>query len=270
MRSRKIALTVILSMLLVLTACFGYVYADNGDPQKMSDKDWEKRRALIEENITTLGSQGPDKVDEWLNKNGIVKAKDLLAEDQEQIIINSAPGAIQCYNIQAYYDTSARKYLVKGWWQYTDMNKPDIFPGPVDVVSLAMCKTDWDPVTGYVFSSNPAGIAVYDNLGNHFPTAGGVSKIDKSGILYSFQDSWHLMEFVGYRGQVWFWLDVKPTQTPIYVKMDLKHTWNAGTLSSFSFDWPLKSAPTIKATIGGSTLSADYANQITLSSWPNF
>lgn len=144
--------------------------------------------------------------------------------------------------------------------------------GAFDGVSLAMCQTNWNPVTGYILASNPANIAVYDQLGTHYPNAGGPSRIDKSGIVYAFEDRWIPRPvqdnlYVGYQGQVWFWLTKVPSQLPIYIKMDFLHTWTNASLSSLGFNWPVNSAPTISMTFSSTPSQFTKANQITLNRW---
>lgn len=168
------------------------VYAKN----VKTDEDWDKRRAFVEEHIAKLGSQGPEKVDEWLQVNGIYKINDIQNQD---VRIASPSGAVTLYNINGYYDTLSRKFVVKGWWTWNDISLVDPTSGALDGVALAMCKTDWNPVTGYVLDSNPAGIAVYDQNGTYYAYAGSASTIDKSGIVYTFQDSWSGTNYTGYR-----------------------------------------------------------------------
>jgi hypothetical protein len=134
-----------------------------------------------------------------------------------------------------------------------------------------MCQTNWNAVTDYVLSSNPAGIAVYDQKGTSYGTAGSASTISQSGIAFTFRDSWGSgTVYCGYQGQVWFWMDKKPSQSSLYVKMDYEHTWSAATLQSFGISWPVGSAPTLDMNFVSAPYNFKIANQITLYSWPNF
>lgn len=256
MRYKKIVFFLSLCIFFLSTTGFSYSL-----DVKM-DNDWESRRAFIEENIINISSQGPDKVNEWLIANGFQEVEYI-----KTIEPLSSPGSVVLRNIQGYYDSVAKKYIVKGWWSWQGIHLVDSTAGALDGVSLAMCQTNWNPVTGYVFTSNPAGIAVYDQDYTHYPHAGGASKIDKSGIVYTFQDAWQGSKYVGYHGQVWFWLNSTPSQLPIYIKMDFEHTWTNANLSSFGFNWPVGSAPTINMVFNITPANFKIANQITLSSW---
>lgn len=253
----KKALTIV-SLCLILLLNVSTVSAKNSN----SDKDWEKRRAFIEENIIVLGSQGPDKVDEWLQANGIHKVESI-----NSIQPASAPGSVKITYIDGYYDGVAKKYLVKGWWTWNDISLVDSNAGALDGVSLAMTQTNWDPVTGYILESSPAGIAVYDQNGTYYPYAGNTSKIDKSGIVYTFQDSWSGTNYIGYNGQAWFWMLRTPDQLPIYIKMDLEHTWTSASLKDFGFSWPVGSPPTISMTFDTTPENIKIADQKFISSW---
>lgn len=256
MRFKRVLTFLTLCLILLLNVNAVYAKSSNG-----SDK-WEERRAFIEENISILGSQGPAKVDEWLEANGIHKVNNI-----QSIQPLSSPGSVSLYSIDGYFDSLAKKYIVKGWWTWNGTSLIDSTSGALDGVSLAMCQTNWDPVTGYILDSNPSGIAVYDQNGTYYPYAGNTSKIDKSGIVYTFQDSWSGTNYCGYKGQVWFWMTTTPSQLPIYVKMDFEHTWTSASLSSFGFSWPVGSAPTINMTFSTTPENFKIANQIYLSSW---
>lgn len=264
MKVKKVVSVLVVATLLVLN--ISSVLAQNNNENKL----WEKRREYIEKKIIELGKEGPDQVDNWLAQNGLIKATNIIctSDGEGDFQIKSSPGDVNIYNIQGYYDSSAHKYLIKGWWTWKSIADVDISAGALDGVSLAMCKTDWNPVTGYVLASNPAGIAVYDQSGNHYPNAGSASKIDKSGIIYTFEDKWVDTKYCGYKGQVWLWMNTPPTQLPIYIKMDYEHTWTDATLSSFGFDWPAGSAPTINMQFSTTPSNFKIANQITLYSWP--
>lgn len=255
---------IMLLLCLALIVNCGLVNA--GNYENATDVAWEGRRAFVEENMIIIGSQGPEKVEEWLKANGVYKVQSI-----KSIEPMSTPGSVRLYNIDGYFDSIAKKYLVKGWWTWEGILLVDLTAGAVDGVSLAMCKTDWNPVTGYILASNPAGIAVYDQDGTHYPYAGGASKIDKSGIVYTFQDGWYnQMKYCGYRGQVWFWMNQQPSQLPIYIKMDYMHTWSAAKLSSFGFNWPSNSAPEINLKFDVVPKNFKRANQITLNNWRHY
>ncbi|AVX31872.1 hypothetical protein CTH_2333 [Carboxydocella thermautotrophica] len=201
-------------------------------------------------------------MDEWLAANGVNKVQDMHG-----VQATSSPGQAYLTNIDGYFDGLAKKYLIKGWWKWN--STPDATAGALDGVSLAMAKADgsWSPVTGYTFASNPAGIAVYSQNGTYYPNAGNASKIDKSGIVYTFKDGWSGTQYIGYQGQVWAWLDSRPKELPIYIKMDYEHTWTDANLSSFGFSWTYPNPPSINMT--WNTVPANWiiANQITLYTW---
>lgn len=261
MRLKKVML---LAICFVLLFNVSIVSAKN----TKANVNWDERRAFIEENMILIGSQGPEKVDEWLKANGVYKSKKVVAlqPETESILPLSSPGSVSLNNITGYFDTIAKKYIIKGWWNW--LTSADSTAGALDGVSIAMCQTNWNPVTGYQFASYPTGIAVYDQYGTHYPYAGNASKIDKSGILYTFQDSWYQGRYCGHKGQVWAWLTLPPSQSPIYLKMDYQHTWSSASLSSYGFTWPAGSAPTINMQFNVVPSNFKVANQVTLSSWP--
>lgn len=237
------------------------------DQKEASDQEWAERRAYLEKNMRELGAKGPDAVEAFFEENGIVKAEDSSTEITPQ----SAPGSVTLSNIGGYYDQYSGKYLVSGYWDWGNILYVDNNAGALDGVSLSMCQTNWNAVTGYVFSSNPAGIAVYDENGNYYDFSGNANTISKSGIAYTFQDAFSNGGFggyIGYSGSVWFWLDSKPSQSQIYIKMDFQHTWSKASLSSFGISWPVSSAPTLSMSFSSTPSNFKIANQTTLSSWP--
>ncbi|OPX44880.1 hypothetical protein CLHUN_14340 [Ruminiclostridium hungatei] len=234
-----------------------------------SDAKWNERRAFLEENIKELGAKGPDAVDAFLKKNGVEKSDKIIADPSRNISPMSAPGSVTL-SISAYRDQYSSKYLVTGYWTWNDIGLVDTSAGALDGVALSMCQTNWNPVTGYVFSSNPAQMAIYDNYGTLYDNAGSASVISKSGVAYTFQDKWitGINKFCGYSGSAWFWLDTCPDQLPIYIKMDFIHTWTSAQLNNFGISWPVGSAPTLNMNF--STVPSKFmkADQITLYSWP--
>lgn len=134
---------------------------------------------------------------------------------------------------------------------------------------LVMCNTDYSACSGFVYDSNPAGITVYDTQGKIYNNAGAASTIDKSGIVWNYQDYWvNTTTYAGYRGHVWFWLKTAPNKYPFYIKMDYQHTWTNATYSSAGFTWTPGSAPQINLQFTTTPSQFKSANQITLSSWP--
>lgn len=236
--------------------------------EKMTDKEWQVRRNYIDENIKKLAGRGPEEVEKFFEENNIVECD--FVKDASDISTKSLPGAVSFYGIGGYYDRVAGKYFVTGYWEWAAIGYVDNNAGAVDGVSLALCQTNWNSATGYIFSSNPANIAVYDQNGTYYPYAGGISAISKSGIAYSFQDAWKGVwadQYCGYRGTVWFYLDQPPTQLPLYIKMDLTHTWSSATLTSLGISWPTGSAPTLNMQFSNTPSKQPYANQTTLYGW---
>lgn len=66
---RKVMSIVLAATLLLVNSTSVFAATD----EKGSDQSWEARKAYIEENMIRLGSEGFDKVDEWLKLNGIEK-----------------------------------------------------------------------------------------------------------------------------------------------------------------------------------------------------
>jgi hypothetical protein len=250
-----------LCLIALLTACFSQsALAET----KISETQVKDRQDFIDNNIRKLGGKGQDALDDFFSKNGIVKADTITP-----VTPMSAPGSVNL-SVNAWYDRYSNKYVVQGSWQWIDLSVVDLSSGALDGVSLSMCQTNWDAATGYVFSSNPARIAVYDNFGTEYINAGGASTISKSGIAYTFQDSWvNAYSYCGYHGVAWFYLDKVPTQLPLYIKMDFQHTWSSASLSSFGISWPTNSAPTLSMQFSTVPKNFQRSQQITLSNWPN-
>lgn len=266
MKIKRILLTAVF-LLTTITSISVNASPQTPDNEKFAHANWEDRRAYLEKNFTEIGND-VEKFDTFMEQNGLEAAETMIPIQPQ-----SAPGNVQLYNIKGYRDRFSGKYVVSGRWIWNNISNIDSNAGAVDGVSLALCQTNWNPVTGYVFTSQPAGIAVYDQDSTHYPSAGGVSSISKSGIAYTFQDSYKgalwWIKYCGYSGQVWFWLDRAPDQLPIYIKMDFTHTWSEAELDSAGIEWAAGSAPKISMKFKIAPKNFTLANQVTLSSWPS-
>ncbi|HVJ47733.1 hypothetical protein [Desulfitobacterium sp.] len=270
MKKLRKVMSFLLAATLLLVNSNSVLAANN---QKANDETWEARRAYIEENMIKLGSQGFDNVDEWLQLNGVEKVKlKASSKDKDDVISPmSDPGNISIYSIDGYFDSLAKKYLVKGWWSWNSTSYVDSTTGALEGVALSMSNTDFSPATGYVLASNPAGIAVYDQAGNYYSNTGATSKIDSSGVSYIYQDAWLGTQYRGYKGQAWFWMTTPPTTSssnPIYLKMHYIHTWTGANLETFGLKWQPGAPPELNMTF--STVPAQWpaTNQITIYNWP--
>lgn len=199
---------------------------------------------MLNEGMAKLGAKGAEAVDAWLEDHGVFKLKG-GKEGQTVIISNSEvgilsdPGNITIRDIDAYFDSVAKKYIVRGFWDWRKIEYVDSKAGSIEGVGLAMSKTDGTSTTGQIFSSNPAGIAVYDQDGYHYTDVGNAAKISKSGVAYTFQDRWMwLNKYVGYSGQVWFYLDQRPLEDSVYITMTFEHTWEETyTSTEYGLSW---------------------------------
>lgn len=269
---QKVMSVVLAATLLLVNSTS--VYAAND--KKGNDQSWEARKAYIEENMIRLGSEGFDKVDEWLKLNGVEKIsiQDSNVSSTEGIISPmSDPGSLSLYSIDGYFDTLAKKWIVKGWWSWNSPSYVDSTSGALEGIALSMSRTDFSPATGYVLDSNPAGIAVYDQAGNYYSSTGATSKIDASGISYIYQDAWLGTQYRGYKGQVWFWMTAPPTvnsSNPLYLKMHYIHTWTSANLNTFGLKWAAGTPPELNMT--WQTVPAQWPStqQITIYSWPSY
>lgn len=260
----------LIAVVSTITICTLSICAPVGAAnKKMNDKDWNERRAYLEENMRDLGSQGEEAVQKFLEENNVIKAEEIEVEDQGKVRASSN-GSVTL-KMYTYYDRYSQRYLVKGTWTWSDIDKIDSKPGAVDGISLSMYTTDYKAVSGYEYASNPGGITVYDNNGKSYSDAGGVSKISKSGIAYTFKDGWkNSSTYVGYSGSVWFWLNKKPINSTIYVNMNFQHTYSSATLKSCGISWTAGEAPSINMNFENTPSNWIAANQITVKSWPNY
>jgi hypothetical protein len=228
----------------------------------MTEEQWEARKRIIDENMIKLGAD-QEKLDTWLAANGIFKVQ---SEKQEPIETRST-GAQVNLTVDAYNDTIGNKYCIKGAWTWS--GTLDDLCGPIDGVTLSMYYGNGYKASG-TWVSNPAGIAVYDQYGNYYSSAGWVRSINAADIVYSFQDAIQGSYYVGYQGQAWGWMSSPPSQSPIYVKMDFEHTYRSGSVSNVTVSWSQGNrAPEISMTFGTQPSYWKKANQITVySPWP--
>lgn len=234
----------------------------------MTEKEWEVRRSFIDENITELAAKGPEEVEEFFKKNNIQKSE-LMVPD---IGIQSLPNSINIRSLNGYYDNISRKYFVTGYWEWNAENLLDMYAGAVDGVSLSLYQPNYEAATGFLFSSNPANISVYDQNGTLYPYAASPSNISRSGVAYTFQDNFYgpgTTKYCGYKGAVWFYMDKAPDQLPLYIKMDVNHTWQSSALENFELRWTPGKAPELVMEFGSAIQVIRPVNQTTLYSWPN-
>lgn len=242
------------------------VNAATEEPQKkLTKKQLEKRQQEINEGIIEAGKKGPQAVDDFLKSQGFEEA-DMIVPVEPM----SSNGNATVDTLKGYKDKFSGTYLVSGWWHWKDLAYVDSDAGAMDGVALALSnQSDFSKASGFVFASNPANIAVYDQNGKYYSDAGGPAKISGSGVAYTFQDEWLPGGiFVGYSGQVWFQLTTPPTKTNLYITMDYEHTYSASTLSSFGINYPTGSPPTI--TMSWTSVPKNWvrSNLVQLNGWP--
>ncbi len=239
------------------------------DAIPMSDKEWEDRKAYLEENIISLGSQDFETVENWLFLNGFQDVE-IVKDDGSLIQPMSTNANVSITSFDAYYDTRSSRYLIKGWWIWKGTSYLDLSAGAIDGVMLAMYNSNFGTVTGYEYSSNPAGIAVYDQNGTHYPDVGGLEDISGSGLVWTFQDYYDWNNYVGFKGQAWAWLDKKPTDSTVYLKLDYRHTYTTATFNSGTISWaPGTKAPSISLSFSGVPQAWTATNIWKKPSWPN-
>lgn len=260
---------VMLLCIVLLVAISSTTFAAPKEGKKGSDVSLEARKQFIEDGIIRLGAKEPHVLEQWLGLNGIIAAE-IGSPSADSIGIMSGPGDAYIYDMGAYYDTWAKKYLIKGAWKWNSINLVDTNAGAVDTVSLSMHKTDYTATTGQIWRSQPHGMALYDQWGNYHGsgTPGGTSA---SALLMSFQDRWTAhYAYVGYQGSIWGWLDQKPSQSPIYLAMNFEHTWTDAQLQSLTFKFGNNSAG-LEAKFDRvlSRWVPPLHNQITVYNWPN-
>lgn len=142
----------------------------------MAEKEWQVRKNYIDENIAKLAAIGPEKVEEFFQKNNIKEAEFMVPD----VGTRSLPGAIEIRSLNGYVDNTSGKYFVTGYWEWRGASYLDMYAGAVDGVSLSLSQTNYNPATGFIFSSSPANIAVYDQEGTHYPYAASPNKNELS------------------------------------------------------------------------------------------
>ncbi|MEL7648747.1 MAG: hypothetical protein AAGU76_11680 [Sedimentibacter sp.] len=254
--------------LLLLILLISSVTTANAAPMK--DAEWENRKAYIEENIIALGSQDFETVENWLFLNGFQDVE--VAQNKDGLIQPLSTNAnVSITSFDAYYDTRSSRYLIKGWWIWKGTSYLDVSAGAVDGVMLAMYNSNFAPVSGYEYtSSNPTGIAVYDQNGTHYPNVGGLEDVSGSGLVWTFQDYYDWNNYVGFKGQVWAWLDKKPTDSTVYLKLDYRHTYSSATFNSGTISWSSGTkAPSISLSFSVAPQAWTATNIYKILSWPN-
>ncbi len=235
----------------------------------MEDKEWEDRKAYIEENIIALGSNDFEAVENWLFLNGFQDVEVVQDEDNMIKPLSSAEN-VTITNFDAYYDTRSSRYLIKGWWMWKGTQYLDISAGAVDGVMLAMYNSNFRPVSGYEYAYGTAtGIAIYDQHGTHYPNSGSQATPVNSGLVWTFQDYYDWNNYIGYKGQVWAWLAKKPTDSTVYLKLDYQHTFTGASLNSATISWPLNDKPSISLGFNIAPQAWTASNFWRIPSWPN-
>ncbi len=263
MKSKKV-----LSILLI---CMFFLLSSQVASAKtmLTEDEWDQRREYINQNIKELGGQGQEAIESFLEANGIVKLSESDSMNISESLISpmSVAGSVDLY-VNFWYDQYAGKYVVQGGWEWQSLSYIDNKGGAVDGISLTMYQTNFKPVTGYVYSSYPAYIQVYDQNGWLYDNAGSASSISNSGIAWTFQDAWQIGAYCGYSGIVWFYLDEKPSQSPMYIGINFTHTWSDATLSSFGITWPTNNLPSLNMSFTSTPKSFTKTTQTTVYSWP--
>lgn len=266
MKSKKF-ITKFLSLLI----CFSFVLNTGVVSAKtknvLTEEELNQRRAYIDENIRLLGAQGQDAIDEFFSKNNVVKLNAATDISNSDLSVQSYYGNVGL-NATVWYDQYAGRYVVQGSWQWDNINSVDSSAGALDGVALTMYQTNYQPVTGFVYASNPANIQIYDQWGTPYTGLGGTGAISNSGIAWAFQDKWQNGSYAGYHGIVWFHLTQKPAQSTIYVGISYEHTWTTAVCNSYGISWVLDTLPVINMTFSIETQFIKPVNQITVTSWP--
>ncbi len=198
----------------------------------------------------------------------------MTAKDKKDIYRYFLKDSVRIVNMDAYYSTFARKYMIKGGWRWKSFNYVDPSAGAPEALSISMHNTqNYGAVTGHLWSTNPAGIAVYDNLGYHYPNLGGLSSISLSALNFQYQDSYYTLGapiyiYTGYRGSIWGWLDRRPTNLPFYLVFNYIHTWSSAQLTSLTFNFS-KGTHGLSATWSIVPRLWHRVGQKTVTSWPS-
>lgn len=180
----KKLLTLLLSLIFTISLAGITSAKPNFDPN--NDKAVKERIKKIEDQMVKEFGKGGDKAaDDYLASEGIFKFDtgkatiESLGSDGD-ISISSSGNSIYDPTIECYFDSIAKKYIIKGTWRwnttyYDSDNRPD------DATGVFMTAPAGSVIVG-------DGCAIYDTSGNYVSGNCWTEDMDPAGIAHRYRD----------------------------------------------------------------------------------
>ncbi|MFZ5598045.1 MAG: hypothetical protein ACOY35_00495 [Bacillota bacterium] len=193
--------------------------------EKLTDKEKERIKKIDTLMVEAWKKGGQTEVEKVLAENGIVKVKksDQASETQDAQVLGDigiqSAGSQVSKGIECYFDTTAKKYLAQGWFDWSGSYDTQNFPQ--DAIGIYMDSPSGSNIASY-------GCQVFNNY-RDLTSEVWLEDFESCGVVYAVDDTYTLGSYNCDNGIIWMWLSAPPTAS--YFKMQYKHTYNTGSVS---------------------------------------